>query len=128
MKKLFFGSAVVLFFSTCFNNVIAGPCWSYEDQPNLGSPTAFEFSPDAIGNHGLDYEVKNLGLWPVTVRVFWQSNTYPGWKQFRELMDPQEFIWCISQSDDNVRYRIEFWTNSSTATFDVLFCKDWWFF
>ncbi len=124
MKRLFLSLAAMIIFSPCFNSVFAGPCWNHEDEPN-NSPTALEFQPDAIGNHGLDYEAKNLGLWPVTVKVFWQSDTYPGWKKFRELMDPQEFIWCISQSDDNVQYRIEFWTNSSTATFDVLFCKDW---
>ena len=103
----------------------AGPCESLVNQPAAGCYPQYIFSPDAIGNHGLDYELKNTAGWPVTVKVYWRSDTYTDWSKFRELLVTKEFIWCISRSDDNVEYMIEFCSNSATATVDILFCNDW---
>ena len=124
MKKFL---AILTVVVVCFCGTLAhaGPCEDGYDQ--IQGSLVLEFAPDVIGWHGFDYQISgSLNGWPLTVYMYWQSDTYPGWHLFRTLYnDMDEFTWFHSETDDNVRYRVEFWTNSSNAYADWLFCKFW---
>lgn len=104
------GFALMLFFVSTLN----GSCQNGYNVPLGGGATA-EFAPDAIGTYYLNYSVVGLYPWPLTVEVYWQSDTYPGWRKFQELNTATGSVLLYSGTDDNVRYRVVFWTISATA-------------
>ncbi|MDD4411843.1 MAG: hypothetical protein PHO58_05060 [Bacilli bacterium] len=104
-----------------FCNVLDGKCQNGYNVPLDEGLTYAEFYPNAIGVYELNYSVTGFFSWDLTVRVYWQSNTYPGWKEFyvRTFKSPansaSDSVVLRSDTNDNVSYRVEFWTNSSTA-------------
>jgi len=84
-----------------------------------GTLTAY-FAPDAIGSYSLDYYVSGFYNWDLIVVVSWQSDTYPGWhdfynRTFHLVTFARDVVTLNSWTDDNVRYRVVFQTNSATA-------------
>lgn len=127
MKKVI-GILVALVLCLSASFVYAGPCGDgYEQIVGSLVVEGGPLSPNAVGDHGFDYQIAgSLYGHQLTVKYFWQSDTYPGWRLFKTVVnDLGEFTWCQSGTNDNVRYRVEFWTNSPGAYADWMFCKDW---
>jgi|GEM_PF-3039176 len=111
---------LVIALTLFFGSTLRGTCQNGYNVP-LGGGVAAEFAPDAIGTYYLNYSATGFYPWQLTVRVFWQSDTYPGWREFyvRNYLYvnyASDSVTLYSGTDDNVRYRVEFWTNSTTAT------------
>jgi hypothetical protein len=117
MKNFLETLGIILIFF--FMNTSNGSCQNGQNEL-LGGGVYAEFSPDAIGTYYLNYSATGFYPWQLTVRVFWQSDTYPGWREFyvRNYLyvnSASDSVTLNSETDDNVRYRVEFWTYSSTA-------------
>ncbi|MDD2257900.1 MAG: hypothetical protein PHN43_01660 [Patescibacteria group bacterium] len=79
------------------------------------------FSPNSIGDYYFYYNFSNL--WPhyVEVSVYWQSDTYPGWKNFYTSRVNQQTVLLHSGTNDNVRYMAIFRTTDINATVSWIF-------
>lgn len=102
---------LVLLFSVSLN----AECQNGYNEPLTDGVTIVEFTPNAVGTYEFEYSVTGLYPWPLTVKVYWQSDTYPGWQQFEELNTATGRVTLYSGTDDNVRFKVEFCTISSTA-------------
>jgi len=117
---LFFGSALSVMSQNGYNVPLDSADFITDDigcnVPLDSGMTSVEFTPDDIWNYEFDYSVTGLQPWSLAVKVYWQSDTYPGWHESQVLKTATGSVmfnrWLIN---DNVRYRVEFWTNSTTA-------------
>lgn len=110
---------LVIALTLFFGSTLRGMCQNGYNEP-LGGGVAAEFAPDAIGTYALNYSATGFYDWQLIVRVYWQSDTYPGWREFyvRSYLYvnyASDSVVLYSGTDDNVRFRVEFWTNSYSA-------------
>lgn len=112
-------TTLVIAFVLFFGSTLHGTCENGYNRPLGGGVTA-EFAPDAVGTYTLNYSAVAFYDWQLIVKVYWQSDTYPGWHEFyvRSYLHvnyASDSVVLYSGTDDNIRYRVEFWTNSFSA-------------